>query len=318
MIVPASRQLAFSECPLVDVGALVSGDPAGIPAAAEAISRACRDVGFMYVTNTGVSPATVRRVTDEAAKFFALSEAEKMTVALENSPHFLGYLPLEYTGEEGESGKNLQEAFVVCDEDNLAQRDDGIANQWPQALPSLRPAMMEYFAAMDSLAARLRQGLALALGLAPDYFDPAFANSLNRLKLNHYPPQEIMSDTEMMGVGGHTDHGGYTLLWQDSLGGLEIKNKDGDWVSVPPIEGALVVNIADLMQLWSNGQFSSTEHRVINRYGKDRYSIAFFVDPSYDTMVSPVVGDVPADVTPVNAGSYLDENRRRVYPQRVS
>ena len=138
------------------------------------------------------------------------------------------------------------------------------------------------------------------------------------LKLNHYPPQEIMDETEIIGVGGHCDGGSFTILWQDSLGGLEVRNKSGDWVGVPPMEGTFVINIANLLQRWTNGRFSSTEHRVINRYGKDRYSIAFFVYPAYPTVIRPVVDQSRGQLDPVVCGEDMLTYFRRVYPQRSS
>jgi len=138
------------------------------------------------------------------------------------------------------------------------------------------------------------------------------------LKLNHYPPQTILDETEMIGVGGHCDGGTFTILWQDSLGGLEVRNKRGDWVGVAPIEGMFVINIANLLQRWTNGRFSSTEHRVINRYGTDRYSIAFFVYPSHSTIVEPAVDQLHGALEPIVCGEDMLRYFRRVYPQRAS
>jgi isopenicillin N synthase-like dioxygenase len=138
------------------------------------------------------------------------------------------------------------------------------------------------------------------------------------LKLNHYPPQQILDEAEMIGVGGHCDGGSFTILWQDTLGGLEVRNKSGDWVGVPPIEGTFVINIANLLQRWTNGRFSSTEHRVINRYGKDRYSIAFFVYPSNSTIIMPVVDRSRSEFEPIVCGDDMLTYFRRVYPQRAT
>jgi isopenicillin N synthase-like dioxygenase len=124
-----------------------------------------------------------------------------------------------------------------------------------------------------------------------------------------------MNDAYMLGVGGHTDFSAFTILWQDDLGGLEVLNKSGEWVGVPPIEDTFVINIGDLMQVWTNGRFSSTEHRVINRYGKDRNSIAFFVDPVYSTKVEPLV-DRSGNYEPVVSGDHIYAQFRRIYPQR--
>lgn len=316
MIMPAARILDFSEVPVIDAGPLVRGQSAREARTVDAIARACEDVGFMYVRNHDV-PGSVRdRLVTQAKLFFDLPTAEKNSVAVEASPQFRGYLPLEYTGNEGEKGKNLQEGFMIMHEQPLGPFPMHGPNQWPRALPSLRPAMWDYFAAMEQLAAPLMQGFALALGQPRDFFDGCHRDPMSTLKLNHYPPQEIMDETEIIGVGGHCDGGSFTILWQDSLGGLEVKNKRGDWVGVPPMESTFVINIANLLQRWTNGRFSSTEHRVINRYGKDRYSIAFFVYPSHSTVIRPVVDQSRGLLDPVVVGDDMLTYFRRVYPQR--
>jgi isopenicillin N synthase-like dioxygenase len=157
----------------------------------------------------------------------------------------------------------------------------------------------------------------MALGLDRSFFDAAHRNPMSVLKLNHYPPQPPMDESEIIGVGGHCDGGSFTILWQDSLGGLEVRNKSGEWVGVPPIDGPFVINIANLLQRWTNGRFSSTEHRVINRYGKDRYSIAFFVYPSHATVVGPVVDQSRGEFAPVVCGDDMLIYFSRVYPQRA-
>jgi len=318
MIMPAARILDFPEIPVVDAGPLVRDDKAAMAATVEQIARACEDVGFMYIRNHDVPRPALEHIVAEAKRFFSLPAQEKKSVAVENSPQFRGYLPLEYTGNEGEKGKNLQEGFMVMHERPLDSFPMHGPNQWPAALPSLRTAMWDYFTAMEKLASPLLRGFALALGLDRGFFDESHQNPMSVLKLNHYPPQEVMDETEIIGVGGHCDGGSFTILWQDSLGGLEVRNKSGDWVGVPPIDGTFVINIANLLQFWTNGRFSSTEHRVINRYGKDRYSIAFFVYPGHKTVISPVVDQSRGKFDSVICGEDMLKYFRRVYPQRVA
>ena len=318
MIMPAARILDFSEIPVIDIAPLIRSRPEAKPQTVDAIARACQEVGFMYVRNHDFPAAILDRLVEEAKRFFALPMVDKKSVAVEDSPQFRGYLPLEYTGNEGEKGKNLQEGFMIMHEQPLGSFPMHGPNQWPKALPTLRPAMQDYFGAMEKLATPLMHGLAMALGHKPDFFDNFHRNPMSVLKLNHYPPQTILDETETIGVGGHCDGGTFTILWQDSLGGLEVRNKRGDWVGVAPIEGMFVINIANLLQRWTNGRFSSTEHRVINRYGTDRYSIAFFVYPSHSTIVEPAVDQLHGALEPIVCGEDMLRYFRRVYPQRAS
>ena len=132
---------------------------------------------------------------------------------------------------------------------------------------------------------------------------------LNEDRLFHYPPQAPVSDDKAFGVAPHSDYGCITLLWQDDNGGLQVRSAASkSWIDAPPIPGTLVINVGDLLARWTNGRFSSTQHRVINRSGRERYSIATFFDPNFSTVVDPrELGTADADCRyePVRAGDYI-------------
>ena len=155
---------------------------------------------------------------------------------------------------------------------------------------------------------------ALALGLEENRLLNLFRQPNSRLKLNHYPPQPNPRRENDIGVVPHSDSGCFTILWQDDNGGLEVQNRRGDWVAAPPLEGSFVVNIGNLLQYWSNGRFSSTPHRVINRNTCDRYSIPFFVNPDFDARVTPLVDLDQPGFEAFEYGQYQIDLWRRSFP----
>jgi isopenicillin N synthase-like dioxygenase len=322
MVMPASRRLDFSEIPIIDIGALVDGDEKGTAKVAEQLAHACSAVGFMYVKNHGVPRKLLDRLVEQTALFFKRPFEKKMEVTLEDSLQFRGYLPLGYESYKGDAertgGKNLQEGFIIMHERPVhpERLSDG-PNRWPADMPEFKPAMLDYFAATEKLAHQLLPGFALALGLDREFFKSMFSDGSSMLKLNHYPPQDSPEHIGEIGVTAHSDSGGYTILWQDDVGGLEVMNKSGEWVAAPPIEDTYVVNLGDLMQIWTNGRFSSTPHRVINRSGTDRYSIPSFTNPAYDSIVKPLIGEAPAGFKPYKSGPYQYDIYCRIFPQRA-
>ena len=126
------------------------------------------------------------------------------------------------------------------------------------------------------------------LKLPPDYFVQFYRKPLIQVRLLHYLPQDQQAALEGGDSRAHQDAGGFTMLQQDDVGGLEIKSKSGEWLIVPPVENSFVVNIGDSMRLWTNNRFASTLHRVVNHYGRERYSVGIFANPDYDTVIRPL------------------------------
>ncbi len=311
MAIPLSRRLDFSEIPQLDVSQLLEGT--GGDGLIGALEDACTDVGFFYVHNHGVAPELISELRQQADLFFNQPMAEKMKLVI--TPQMRGYLPLDYSSYEGEerAAKSHQEGFWVgYDRRFSAERPMEGPNVWPDYPQGLKRAMQNYFVAVERLSIALRQGFAMALGLGEHGLDAQFENPMSLLKLNHYPPQDAPESVKHIGVVPHSDSGAFTILWQDDGDGLEIENKNGEWIGAPSIPDTFVINIGNVMQIWTDGRFSSTPHRVINRGGRDRYSIPFFVNPGPAAPVGPLneLAAEPAE----SFAKYIQQRLRRTFP----
>ena len=190
-------------------------------------------------------------------------------------------------------------------------------NVWPADGPgfsasAFRAAMERYYDAVWRLSERLLATFALSLTREPDYFQQYFSKPLTQLRLLHYPPQPAQPGAQ--GVEAHTDPGALTILLQDAVGGLEARNRAGEWIAAPPVPHSLVINIGDMMQRWTNGRFVSTPHRVANRTGRGRFSVPFFVNPDYDATIAPAFGG-EALYEPLACGPYIEAAYRAAWPR---
>ena len=251
----------------------------------------------------------------EASLFFNKPMDEKLQVKID--ARLRGYLPLDYRSYENEASeaKSHQEGFWIGHDRPLDDHYflDG-PNLWPNGNPGLKDVMMRYMSAVDQLVGALQRGFSAATGWPPDALAPLFDRPLTRLKLNHYPPQDSPESVKHIGVVPHSDSDAFTILWQDDGDGLEIRNKSGEWIGAPSIPDTFVINIGNIMQTWTAGQFSSTPHRVINRGGRDRYSIPVFVYPGHDARIGPLGQDgLPGDEG-ITCGEYLRNSWRRSFP----
>ena len=267
------NRAAFTELPVVDISGLLSGKAEDAAAAAHQLGRAAREVGFCYVAGHGIPPSVFAGVVDASAQFFALPPEEKMKVYIGLSSNHRGYVP---EGEEvfAAGTKDRKEAFDLSidlptdDPDYLAGNPLLGPNQWP-SLGDFRTPVMTYYDAIFALGRVLMRGFARALGEAPDFFDPYLMKPPSQLRLIHYPFNPEAG--EAMGIGSHTDYECLTLLYSTAPG-LEVLNSAGRWIDAPPLPGALVINIGDMMEIWTNGEFVATSHRV----GRSRRSASPF------------------------------------------
>lgn len=284
---PARTVDPFQSLPLVDVSALVRADPEGVEETVEALRRAASEVGFLYVTGHGISPERIAALESVARAFFALPEAAKLEYYIGRSPNHRGYVP---PGEEVfySQTKDSKEAFDLSR--HLPDADYGAAsrllgpNVWPREVPAFRAAVSAYYDEVFELGRVLLGGFARALQLPGGYFDAFLHEPPSQLRLIHYGPSE--PGTDAMGIGAHTDYECLTIL-HATAPGLQVMNGAGEWVAAPPVPGALVVNIGDLLEVWSNGVFVSTSHRVLP-VAAARYSFPLFFTVDYATRVEPL------------------------------
>jgi isopenicillin N synthase-like dioxygenase len=281
--------------PVIDMAALFDRDPAGHAAVAGAIRRACEDDGFFYVTGHGVAPATLARLDDQARAFFALPAQEKETIAMaRGGAAWRGWFPFrgELTSGVPDEKEGLYFGEEHAGEDPRVTQGWPLhgANLWPAVVPGLRAAVTTFMGEADRAASALMRGVSLALDLEADFFAATYLRQPTQLfRIFRYPPTQ----PEAWGVGEHTDYGLLTLLAQDAAGGLELRAKSG-WRAAPPVEGALICNIGDMLERLTGGRFVSTPHRVVNRSGRDRLSFPFFYDPDFAAVMTPVPGAYPA------------------------
>jgi isopenicillin N synthase-like dioxygenase len=283
--------------PVIDVAPLVARDPgrAALDEVARRIAAACRQDGFFYAVGHGVDPALRARLEDLARAFFARPDDAKRAIAMARGGRaWRGWFPV---GGELTSGVPDRKEGLYFGEE-LGRDDPRVRagtplhgpNLFPGGLPGFREAVLGWMAEMTRLAQAITGGIALSLGLPRSHFaDGLTAEPLVLFRIFHYPPVphgEAESDGAW-GVGEHTDYGLLTILAQDDSGGLEVR-RGSRWIDAPPVDGAFVCNIGDMLDRLTGGWFRSTPHRVRNVSGQDRLSFPLFFDPDFAAEIKPL------------------------------
>ncbi|AVX40464.1 isopenicillin N synthase family oxygenase [Yersinia massiliensis] len=271
--------------------ALLNGSETDRQAFLADLRHAARDIGFFYLTGHGIDPTLLEQIQTLSRQFFALPDEEKLAVAMVNSPHFRGYnrAAAELTRgqpdwrEQFDIGAERTPLPQTLETPRWAQLQG--PNQWPAALPELKPALLQWQREMTGMALRLLRAFALALDLDENAFDELYGDKPNEhIKLIRYPGRETTQSGQ--GVGAHKDSGFLSFLLQDKQRGLQVEVEEGRWIDAVPQPGTFVVNIGELLELASNGYLRATVHRVETPpAGTDRLSIAFFLGARLDAVV---------------------------------
>ena len=289
--------ISTSAIPVIDVAPLFSAEQGGLARVADEMLAASESIGFFYVRNHGVPRALIDGVVNEAFAFFRRPQDDKLQVRV--SPQHRGFIPV------GEA-KMYKSAKVDLKESFIWGLERVAANRWPAFRPGMQPLFEQYFGACHAVAWRLMRAFATALGIDEAYFVRSIDNPISRGSAVYYPPQAPELGVDQFGVAPHTDYGCLTLVYQANVGGLEVHGRAREWVLAHRIEDTFVVNVGDLLARWTNDRFRSTPHRVVNRSGEERLSLAVFVDPDDATLIEPVCGAGEAPrYPPVTCGEYI-------------
>jgi len=315
--------------PILDLSLLDQG-PEAASRFRDDLRAATHDVGFFYLTGTGVTPELEERLLQAAHDFFALPEAEKLAIENVTSPHFRGYTRVG--GERTQGRVDWREQIDIGPERDPIHDPEGPGynrlvgpNLWPAAQPELKDVVTEWHDHLTGVARKLLRAWALALGAEEQYFDRHFGDPQTLIKIVRYPGKD--DPTPQQGVGAHKDSGVLTLLWvEPGKGGLQVE-RDGEWVDAPPVPGAFVVNIGELLEYATQGYLTATNHRVISpMYPDERISVPFFFNPALDArlpiielpeeLASEVRGVTDDPTNPIHAtyGENALKSRLRAHP----
>lgn len=308
-----AQTIARHMIPVIDITPLRAGRNA--ERVAKALHRASQELGFIYIKGHGIPDRVITAAYHCALEFFRASSSAKATVAV--TDYHRGWLASGAARMQDDVKPDLKESFIWGTEaDQSLEQHPFISgtNRWPPFLPQLQPAALDYFSYAHEVAVALMRGFALGLGLDEDFFLRSCSQPLSRASFVYYPSQAMSqiksknTHQDQFGVGPHTDFGVLTLLCQDAVGGLQIQSMDGKWIHAPPIEGALIINVGDLLARWTDGAYRSTPHRVVNQSGQERLSIVLAFDPDTTTLIDSrqIFGThhVPKH-PPIHCGDYL-------------
>jgi isopenicillin N synthase-like dioxygenase len=283
---------------------------------AQALGQSFERFGFAVIADHGIDQGLIDRSWALTKVFFELPTQTKLRYDAAPNAGQRGYTAFGTEIAKDADRHDLKEFWHVGRDlpTDHRFRDHMPDNIWPSEIAGFQSALSELYAAFDTAGARLLSAIALYLGLAPDWFVPTVAHGNSILRLLHYPP--IPVDADGIRAGAHEDINTITLLLGAEEAGLQLLGKDGAWLPIAPPEGALVVNIGDMLQRLTNDRLPSTTHRVINpppeRRHLPRYSMPFFLHFASDFLIETLPGCIDGDHPnhyphPITADAYLQE-----------
>ncbi|KAK2594252.1 hypothetical protein QQS21_008031 [Conoideocrella luteorostrata] len=292
------RDALPSEIPVIDISPIFSPHLEDREAVARQVNHAATNIGFFYIKNHGVETAVIQDTYNAALEFYRQDLDQKLKATVAQSSRYNGYRAPDTMRLNPDEGLDLREAFSITYDPRLdpnvthVQDIPAIAKEHltmedhhftaTQNVPNFKSATTTYFRSCLALARALTRTFALSLGLPETTFDSKIAYPDVALNMNYYPPIRDGGSVEPgdpdagVSIGSHTDFQLFTILWQDMVGGLQVLNRNGQWINAKPMPDTFVVNIADCLQRITNDKYVSTIHRAQNWSGKERVSFAFF------------------------------------------
>ncbi|MDZ8025086.1 MAG: 2-oxoglutarate and iron-dependent oxygenase domain-containing protein [Nostoc sp. DedQUE11] len=290
--------------PVIDLTAFTNGNATTRQTVVKEVYQACHEIGFMYLQNSGMSKDLIEQVFTYSKCFFNLPLEVKEKQAWSDVFNNTGYVAIERERLDPNKPGDLKEAFNVSKEGAVG----------------MDACIGAFYDSCTNLANTVLQTFALALDLPEDFFTTRHSQHNHTLRSLHYPPLQTPLKPGQVRAGEHSDYGSITLLFQDEVGGLEVRTTAGEWIQAAAITDTVIVNTGDLMQRWTNHVFCSTKHRVMipndDRVNQSRYSMAFFCHPNDDVEIACLesckTGKSPIYPS-ILAGEYLLQRLQATY-----
>jgi isopenicillin N synthase-like dioxygenase len=279
---------------------------------AAALLGSLKESGFAVITDHGLPASMINAAVQETKAFFELPEAAKLAYCPPASRGQRGYTPFGVENAKDSDRPDLKEFWHVGRElpPSHPYRSVMPDNMWPAERPHFKPATLALYDGLEHIGLRVLAAIARGLNQPINFFENAVRDGDSILRLLHYPP--VSPSADGVRAGAHEDINVITCLLGAEEGGLQLLRRDGVWIDIAPPEGALVINVGDMLQRLTAGYLPSTTHRVVNpppeRRHRSRYSIPFFLHFAPDFMIDPAaIGITTTDpaYAPITARDYL-------------
>ena len=310
--------------PIVDIASLRSKNinTTDYLKSAQELYSALGEIGFAVIINHGVDAKIISEMRDAVATVFSTSR-EVLLQDMVVKGNYRGFVPLGYfTPNSGQGKADQYEAWKLHNE---TDSNDPICeashlygpNKWPRINHDIQTPVMRYWKALTGVCENLIVALCTQLDVDPNQILSCMTNPLTNMTLLNYPPMPPQSD--QWGIHPHKDFNLMTLLAHDPVGGLEVRNRNEEWITADCPPDGMVLNVGDMLELWSGGRLISTPHRVFNSSGKPRQSFPFFSKPRFDVVIQPLVKPIEGfDRLPLHVGTSAADIWYSNWPDTVS
>lgn len=293
---------------------------------ARRLGSSFRETGFAVITDHPVPGIVIEEATSAMKAFFALPDAAKLQH--DDSPNGgqRGYTAFATENAKGKAIADQKEFWHTGRAALPGSGFEDIMKPTPsvEAIEAFDRATQALYDSLDEMGQQLLTAVAVDLGLRQDWFKPRVEHGNSILRLLHYPPQRTPPPEGSVRAGAHEDINVITLLLGAEEAGLQVKHRSGEWLSINPPAGALVINVGDMLQRLTGGLLPSTTHRVVNpspdRAHLPRYSTPFFLHFAPDVLIEPLPACLAMGAQafpPISAQDYLMERLREIGLVRV-
>jgi isopenicillin N synthase-like dioxygenase len=304
--------IMLNQIPKIDFNSLSNESHNDYQIEQKKLKKAVTDYGFLIIKNYPINFQNINNVFALYRDFFKqdLDEKDKVNMSKTSSNRGWGGIKAEQVNadfnpdnkEIFDCGPNIKVNHQFQDLPYYSK------NIWPDGIPSFENKIMEFYKSCSEISISILKQIEISLNYSSNFFANKFELPMALLRCNYYPKRSQKMSKKDYGIAPHTDYGCLTLLFTDGTPGLEVELPNKKWTKVFADKKEIIVNFGDMLEIWSKKQIKATPHRVIGG-NKERFSIPFFFNPQYDTVIS--------EDKNILAGEYLSQRYNSTYIHKI-